>query len=53
MSRMVANRLRAARRVAQAAHTHADAVGARLDAEFAAVGIAAPPGADIIRPATN
>lgn len=49
MSRMVANRLRAARRVAQAAHTHADAVGARLDAEFAAVGIAAPPGADIIR----
>lgn len=49
MSRMVANRLRAARRVAQAAHTHADAVGARLDAEFAAVGIPAPPGAAIIR----
>lgn len=49
MSRMVSRRARDARRVHQSATTHAAAVGARLDAEFAAAGVAAPPSDEYIK----
>lgn len=49
MSKMVSDRARAARRVAQSATTHAETVGARLDAEFAAAAVdGAPPGAALL-----
>lgn len=49
MSRTVSRRAQAARRVHQSAEAHADTIGARLDAEFAAAGIAGPPAGDMIR----
>lgn len=49
MSRLVSRRTRSARSVRQSAATHADSVGARLDAEFAAAGVAAPPMDEVIK----
>lgn len=48
MSKMVSDRARAARRVAQSARAHAESVGARLDAEFATAGVEAPPAGAMI-----